>query len=116
VVVTKRRSQVAAEERVLRKETHVVAAPADGESPASGVDRYRQHFEAQRYPGARGYAYYEPAYRFGGLLRAAARYRGWTWERLEPEARALWERDNPGTWSTVQPAVRFAWSDGPQAE
>lgn len=111
VVITKRRSQVAVEQRELRQRTHVVAAPDTGEeAPASEVERFRQHYEAQRYPGARGFAYYEPAYRFGGLLRNATRYRGWEWERLEPEARALWERDNPGTWPEVQPAVRFAWS------
>jgi hypothetical protein len=112
VVVTKRRTQVAAEQRELRQETHVVAAPEDASAPPTGQERYRQHYEAQQYPGTRGFAYYEPAYRFGELLRNAARYRGWPWEQLEPEAQALWERDNPGTWHQVQPAVHYAWSDG----
>ena len=110
VVVTKRRTQVAAEQRELRQETHVVAAPDNAGAPVAGLDRYRQHYEAQRFPGARGFAYYEPAYRFGALLHDAARYREWEWAQLEPEAQALWERDNPGTWQQVQPAVRYAWS------
>jgi uncharacterized protein (TIGR02271 family) len=111
VVITKRRSQVPGEQRQLRQVTEVIAAPAAAGAAQSGpADAYHQHYESQRFPGARGFAYYEPAYHFGELLRTSARYRDWPWERLEPEARALWERDNPGTWSSVQPAVRYAWS------
>jgi uncharacterized protein (TIGR02271 family) len=110
VVVTKRRSQAAAEQRELRQTTQVVAAPASADAPGFDEARYRRHYEAQRHPGAHGFAYYEPAYRFGDALRRAARYQGWTWARVEPEARALWERDNPGTWATLAPAVRYAWT------
>ena len=84
--------------------------------PEADVQRFRSHYESQSHAGARGFAYYEPAYRYGQALRASARYRGWPWEKLEPEARTLWERDNPGTWETVQPAVRFAWSPPPSPE
>lgn len=110
VVVTKRRDQVTAERRVLRQETAVVAAPAGENEAAAPSEAYRRHYDAQRYPGARGFAYYEPAYQFGDLLRTTARYQGWPWEQLEPEARALWERDNPDTWTLIKPAVQFAWS------
>jgi uncharacterized protein (TIGR02271 family) len=113
VVVTKRRTQVADEQRVVRQRTHVVAAPVAGESAATtdeAVERFRRHYESQSHNGTRGFAYYEPAYLFGQRLQAAARYQGWEWDQLEPEARALWEHDNPGTWASVQPAVRYAWS------
>jgi hypothetical protein len=112
VVITKRRSQVAGEQRELRQRTHVVAAPTNGAASDAESDDalFRRHYDSQAYPGARGYAYYVPAYRYGRQLQAAARFQGQTWEQLEPQARALWERDNPGTWDKVQPAVRYAWS------
>jgi uncharacterized protein (TIGR02271 family) len=110
VVVTKRRTQVTAEQPALRQRTHVVAEPSSDQASPPPSDTYRRHFEAQQFAGAHGFAYYEPAYRFGEVLRSSTRYRGWDWTRLEPEARALWERDNPGTWAAIQPAVRFAWS------
>jgi uncharacterized protein (TIGR02271 family) len=113
VVITKRRTQVTSEQRELRQKTQVVVEPtSDGAAPngEAETERFRRHYEAQAHPGARGFAYYEPAYRFGERLRSAARYRGWTWDQLAPEARALWERDNPGTWDAIQPAVQFAWN------
>ncbi len=113
VVVTKRRTQVADEQRVMRQRTRVVAEPVSSESTATtdeAAELFRRHYESQSHNGTRGFAYYEPAYRFGQRLQAAARYQGWEWDQLEPEARALWEHDNPGTWDAVQPAVRFAWS------
>ncbi len=112
VVVTKRRTQVTAQQRELRQSTQVLVEPQAGPTGApveTTNDHFRQHYEAQAHPGARSFAYYEPAYRFGQALQTAARYRGWDWERLEPEARAVWERDNPGAWDSLQPAVRFAW-------
>jgi uncharacterized protein (TIGR02271 family) len=113
VVVTKRRTQVTSDERTMRQDTSVVAAPAAtraADTTADEQERFRRHHAEQGHPGGHGFAYYEPAYRFGQLLRTAPRYQGWHWEQIEPEARALWERDNPGTWDKVRPAVLYAWS------
>lgn len=115
VVVTKRRSHVPGEQRELRQRMHVIAEPTGVETGSLTGDEevFRHHYDGQSFPGSHGYAYFEPAYHFGRGLQQAAQFQSQTWDQLEPQARALWERDNPGTWERVQPAVRFAWSTPP---
>jgi uncharacterized membrane protein len=57
-----------------------------------------------------GYDYYQPAYRYGFDLSREERFRGYDWDRLEPEARRDWEsRGIGGAWDDVKDAVRHAW-------
>jgi hypothetical protein len=40
------------------------------------------------------------------------RYRGWDWDRLEPEARRSWQERYPKTlWDDIKDAVRYAWEN-----
>jgi hypothetical protein len=40
------------------------------------------------------------------------RYRGWDWDRLEPEARRTWQERYPKTlWDDIKDAVRYAWEN-----
>jgi uncharacterized protein (TIGR02271 family) len=60
-----------------------------------------------------GYTYdqFTPAYRYGYSLATNQNYRGWGWDRLEPEAHRYWEERNPSTWDQFKNAIRQAWLD-----
>jgi len=62
----------------------------------------------QRY-ASRGahYEEYEPAYRYGVLLRE--RYALKLWSDIEQSARRDWELDRPGTWDHFKEAIRKGW-------
>ncbi|MEN9937582.1 MAG: hypothetical protein RLZZ387_4161 [Chloroflexota bacterium] len=70
---------------------------------------YRTHY--QRYGASSGYTYeqYQPVYRYGYSLAHDPAYRGWEWNRIEPEARRRWEVRNPGTWERFKDSVRYTW-------
>jgi hypothetical protein len=70
---------------------------------------YRTHYNT--YGTSSGYTYeqYQPVYRYGYSLARDSRYRGWDWNRLEPEARRSWEARNPGTWDRIKDSVRYSW-------
>ncbi len=57
----------------------------------------------------RGYAFYEPAYRYGA--ESAARLYGSKWDEVEPALREGWEtqRSPRATWEEVKAAARDAW-------
>jgi hypothetical protein len=77
---------------------------------------WREHYQNTYGMSGRRYEDYEPAYRYGSSLRDDARYRGWDWDRLEPEARRDWETRYPNSpWTEVRLAVRRAWEDVKQA-
>ena len=48
-----------------------------------------------------------PAHEFGREL--ARRSPGHDWVKLEPDAKSLWERKNPGTWERFREAIRGGW-------
>lgn len=58
-----------------------------------------------------GYSYeqYTPAYRYGYTLANNEQYRGYDWDRLEPQARTEWESRNPDSWENFKDAVRRSW-------
>jgi hypothetical protein len=77
-------------------------------------DRFRTHFERSGY-GA-DYDVYRPGYRYGYELGRDDRYRGRTWDEIEPEARREWEqRGERGTWDRFRDAIRHAWEETKQA-
>jgi hypothetical protein len=51
-----------------------------------------------------------PAYEYGEKLRARDPNRDWT--AVEADARAMWEKKNPGTWERFREAIRAAWHKG----
>ncbi len=71
---------------------------------------YRQHWQSAY--GTQGGLYedQEPAYQYGTRLAQNERYRAYSWEQLEPEARTEWEVDSSRTtWEKSKDAVRHAW-------
>jgi uncharacterized protein (TIGR02271 family) len=70
---------------------------------------YRTHY--QRIYSTSGYTYddYMPIYRYGHSLATNQRYHGRDWSEIEPDARAHWERQNPGTWDQYKSTVQYAW-------
>jgi hypothetical protein len=74
------------------------------------ADEFRSDYEA-RYAGPAGsYDDFEPAYRYGHALAADARFGGRSWDEIEADARAEWERSHPqSAWQRFKGAVRHAW-------
>ncbi len=71
---------------------------------------FRSHFEDETSKGDMPYDQYIPAYRFGYDLARMATFKDEnSWSDVEPEARRLWEGQNPGTWDRYKDAVRHAW-------
>ncbi|NUZ05420.1 hypothetical protein [Piscinibacter koreensis] len=63
-----------------------------------------------RDPDGSRYEEHEPAYRHGHALADEPRHRGRSWDEIEPEARADWERRHPeNAWERFKASVRHAW-------
>jgi uncharacterized protein (TIGR02271 family) len=109
VVVKKDVSQ---EKKTIRdrvRKTDVRVEPIQG---TFDENAYRAHFdESYGRLSDEEYAYEDvlPAYRYGESLRSDSRYSGRDWSTIEPDARAAWEAEQPGTWSKFKAAVRHAW-------
>ncbi|AIE84110.1 hypothetical protein [Fimbriimonas ginsengisoli] len=86
------------------EETYVV--------PDSIEPEFRAHFDRTYAASGSSYDAFRPAYRFGNEMAHRAEFRGLTWETAEPQARALWERSNPGTWDRYRDAIQTGWSLG----
>jgi uncharacterized protein (TIGR02271 family) len=95
------------------RRTDVEVERADGAGRTAGFDddrdhyrgHHREHFGTGRYQ----YEDYEPAYRYGTALAEHADYQGREWRDVSPAAREHWERQNQGTWTEFEPAVRYAY-------
>jgi hypothetical protein len=74
-------------------------------------ERFRHHYESSMAGTDYTYDYYQPAYRYGYELAHDNRYRGYDWNRLEPEAHRYWDERNPGSWERFKMAVRHAWEE-----
>lgn len=70
---------------------------------------YRTHFQNTGAPMGYTYDQFQPVYRYGYSLANDPQYRGWEWDRIEPEARRRWEERNPGTWERFKDSVRYTW-------
>jgi hypothetical protein len=76
---------------------------------------WRGHYQSRLATSGKRYEHFEPAYYYGWHLGREARYQDDDWDRLEPEARATWERRNPGSrWLEVHEAVRHGWEQAQQ--
>lgn len=72
-------------------------------------DYFRMH-HGETYGGTTGFDEYEPAYRYGWDVGNSGRYRGRSWNDVEPELRSDWERRYPdGGWERFKAAVRRGW-------
>ncbi|HEY3835855.1 MAG TPA: hypothetical protein VGL72_04765 [Bryobacteraceae bacterium] len=70
---------------------------------------YRDSFEQKSGTGA-GFEAMRPAYDYGSRIAADARYRGRTWDEIENDLRAAYERDYPDSpWETSRDAVHQGW-------
>lgn len=71
---------------------------------------HRQHWQSAYGTQGGRYEDYEPAYQYGMRLGRNERYRAYSWDQLEPEARTEWEAGSPRTtWEKAKDAVRHAW-------
>lgn len=91
------------------------SAGTSGDAMAGSIDtdddaRYRSHF-LQNFAGTGGrYEDYEPAYRYGRLVRDDPRYANRDWAEIEPDVRRDWEGRNTGSaWERFKAAVRHGW-------
>jgi uncharacterized protein (TIGR02271 family) len=55
------------------------------------------------------YAAFEPAFRYGHQLAATEALRTLAWAEIEPDARQLWEEQNPGSWAQFGDSVHYAY-------
>jgi uncharacterized protein (TIGR02271 family) len=101
------------QDKVRRTEVKV---ENDGSRPQRGraYDDYAEDFRndfTSRYASQGGrYEEYEPAYRFGHLLRSDERYAGRSWDEVEMEAQRDWESRYPNSpWQRFKDAARHAW-------
>jgi hypothetical protein len=84
---------------------HVVVAAFDDLAGAFRAD-YEAHYAG---PGA-SYDEFDPAYRYGHAMASDSRYDGRSWDEVEQDARAEWERRHPQrAWERFKRAVRHAW-------
>lgn len=95
------------QETVRRKDVEVERGNGDGYRFADLEPQLRQHCKSTYGEGQ--FQMYAPAYRYGYTLANSDRYDDYNWQRVEPEARRNWERENQGTWHEVNDAVREAW-------
>lgn len=71
---------------------------------------FRSHYDEQYATADERYEDYLPAYRYGTEIGSDARFRGRSWEEIEPEARRHWESTSPdSTWERFRVAVRHGW-------
>jgi hypothetical protein len=82
-------------------------------TPATLADEadFRRHFDSG--PGALGqdYTAYGPAYCYGAEAANDLKYRGRSFEEIEPELRSEYLRRNPGSnWDQIKDSVRYGWS------
>jgi len=69
---------------------------------------YRADFRSRNLSGFT-YEQFSTAYRFGYDGAGDPRFSGDDWPTVEEYLRQEWESRNPGTWTEVRDAVRYAW-------
>jgi uncharacterized protein (TIGR02271 family) len=122
VVVGKEATQRTETVRDTVRRTDVEVEPISGEhvSRTANYDTwatdFRNNFNTTYANRGMTYEQFEPAYRYGYDLSADRRYSGRDWATIEPEIQRDWETRQPGTWSNVRGAVRYAWDKATGAE
>jgi hypothetical protein len=106
------REQVAAERSAYASRAGLTPNTRMDQAFTDDEAYYRQHYAGTYGSIGRDYDAYRPAYEYGHTLRDDPRYRDWTWDRVEPEARRDWERRYPNNaWADFKAAVRTAWEN-----
>lgn len=84
---------------------------SSGSDWASDESYWRSNHASRPYATTdRGFDYYRPGYQYG--YGSANRYRGRSWNDVEPELQRGWnsfEGRGQSTWENVKGAVRDAW-------
>lgn len=74
------------------------------------AEEFRADYQTRQVGQGTTYDDFDPAYRYGHALASDTRYEGRSWDEVEPEARAEWERRHPQrAWDRFKSAVRHAW-------
>jgi hypothetical protein len=91
--------------------SRVRVVPTSGQATLSDEADFRRHFESGPGSLGRDYSTYGPAYCYGAEAANNLKYRGRSFEEIEPELRSEYLRRNPGsTWDQVKDSVRYGWS------
>jgi hypothetical protein len=81
-----------------------------GTSWDDAMPRFRTSFQDRYGPSGQSWSEYEPRYRFGYDMYNDPRYRGRSFDEVEPELRQDWEGRHYGSaWDDVKASVRDAW-------
>lgn len=89
----------------------VRVVPTSGPATLSDEADFRRHFESGPGSLGRDYSAYGPAYCYGAEAANDLKYRGRSFEEIEPELRSEYLRRNPGSsWDQVKDSVRYGWS------
>ena len=79
--------------------------------PLSEEADFRHHFQGSAGLSGTDYAAYAPAYRYGYHAASDPRFRGRSFDEIEPELRSDYARHYPGdAWDRVKDSVRYGWS------
>ncbi len=98
----------------------LLPAPAQAKTvlmtvPLADEADFRHHFQNGAGLSGTDYAAYAPAYRYGYHAANDARFRGRSFDEIEPELRADYAKHYPGdAWDRVKDSVRYGWSKVPQ--
>jgi uncharacterized protein (TIGR02271 family) len=94
---------------VRRTEVEVEQLNAGGSAGADDT-YFRNHYNSNYASGGGRYEDYAPAYSYGSSMAGSDRYRGRSWDEVEPSLRSDWEASNPGSaWEKIKAAVRHGW-------
>jgi hypothetical protein len=103
-----------ADNRIYRYPSNEAMSERAKDYGYKGYDAYdptfRQHWSTNYGTTGRAYDVYMPAYHYGYQLATMPRYYGYTWDRLEAEARNDWGANFEGAWEDFKDAVRHAWN------
>ncbi len=82
-------------------------------SPGSLADDtdFRRHFESNAVAGERDYNTHAPAYHYGYQAANNAKYKGRSFDEIEPDLRSEYTSRYPeGNWEQFKDSVRYGWS------
>jgi uncharacterized protein (TIGR02271 family) len=107
---SERTEQVSDTVRETRVEVDKNASGSKLTDESDRDDQFRRDFQSRYASTGDRYEDYEPAYRYGHSLSSDERYRGRSWDEVEPEFQRDWESRYPGsTWERFKAAVRHGW-------
>ncbi len=71
---------------------------------------FRGHYDEEYAHEGLRFDEYVPAYHYGASMAREIRYQDRSWDEVEPEVRADWERERSvGSWERFKAAVRHGW-------